>query len=94
MASTPKTYTRDSEVAALVAELLAAGNTLRITVGGEDYTLKLDVDDDDHSPSAAIERLIAGIQQSAGSWKDEDTEAFLDYIYRRRSLPPRPAIKL
>ena len=94
MASTSRTYKRDSEVAELVAELLAAGNTLRISVGDEDYTLKLDVDDDDHPSSDAVQRSIAGIERAAGSWKDEDTDAFLDYIYRRRSMPPRPAVKL
>ena len=94
MASTPKSYTTDSEIAALIAELLAAGNELQIAVGDESYTLRLDVGDDDHPPEDIVERSIAGIERAAGSWKDEDTDAFLDYIYQRRSLPPRPAVKL
>jgi hypothetical protein len=41
-----------------------------------------------------IARSIARIEKAAGPWKDEDTDAFLDYVYERRSLPPRPAVKL
>jgi hypothetical protein len=94
MTSTPKTYTTDSEVAALVAELLAAGNELRIAVGDEAYTLKLDVAGADRPSAEDVERSIAGIEQAAGSWKDEDTDAFLEYVYQRRSMPPRRAVKL
>lgn len=89
-----KTYTSDSEVAALVAELLAAGNELRIAVGDEAYTLKLDVAESGRSPAEDVERSISGIERAAGSWKDEDTDAFLDYIYRCRSMSPRPAVEL
>lgn len=93
MTGTPKTYTPDSEVAALVAELLAAGNELRVAVGDETYTLKLDPADGDRPSAAEVERSIADIERAAGSWEDEDTDAFLDYIYQRRSMPPRPAVK-
>ena len=93
MPKKPTTYRPDSEVAALVDELLAAGNEFRIAVGDESYTLKLDVADADRPSTDSVERSIAGIERAAGSWKDEDTDAFLDYIYRRRSMPARPAVK-
>ena len=63
-------------------------------VGDETYTLKLDLPDEDRPSADEVERSIAGIERAAGSWKDEDTDAFLDYIYHRRSMPPRPAVKL
>lgn len=94
MTSTPKSYSTDGEVAALVADLLAADNELRIEVGDEVYTLKI-ANADTASPSADdVERSLSGIERAAGSWSDEDAESFLDYVYRRRSMPPRPAVKL
>ena len=67
---------------------------LRIEIGDEAYTLKLNAVNTDRQSAEDVERSIAGIEQAAGSWKDEDTDSFLDYIYRRRSMPSRPAVKL
>ncbi len=31
---------------------------------------------------------------SAGGWANEDTDAFLEYVYARRALPPKPPVDL
>lgn len=94
MNETSRTFDEGSEVASLISCLLSTDAPVTVTIGGEEYTLALVPGEQNRPDSDTAKRSIAGIKKAAGSWKDEDTDAFLAYIYERRSLPPDPAVKL
>ena len=95
MADTPKTYTPESEVAALIADMIAAGKPLEIVVGEERYTLELAAKTRKRPDPETVKRSIAGIKAAAGGWKDVDVDGFLEYIYERRdAVSTRPPVKL
>jgi hypothetical protein len=95
MADTPKTYTSEGEVAALIADLLAAGKPLEVVVGEERYLLELAAPTRTRPDPETVKRSIAGIKAAAGGWKDLDVDSFLAYIYARRdAVSTRPPVKL
>lgn len=95
MADTPKTYASESEVAELVSTLVAEGKPIEIVVDGESYVLELASRERKKPSPEAVQRSIAAISATAGGWEDFDGDAFLEYIYSRRSAPSnRPPVKL
>jgi hypothetical protein len=95
LADAPKTYTSESDVAELVSALVAEGKPIEILVDGESYTLELASSERKEPTSEKIQRSIAAIKATAGGWKDFDAEAFLEYIYHRRSaISTRPPVRL
>ncbi len=95
MAETPKTFTSESDVAELVSALVAGGKPIEILVDGESYTLELASSEGKKPTPEAVQRSIAAIKATAGGRKDFDAEAFLEYIYRRRSaVSTRPPVRL
>ena len=95
LADTPKTYSSESDVADLISDLVAEGEPLEILVAGESYTLELASRGPGKPTPETVQRSIAAIKATAGGWKDFDAEAFLEYIYRRRSAPStRPPVRL
>ena len=85
MADTPKTYSSRSDVAELVSILVSEGKPIEIVVDGERHTLELAARERKKSTPETVQRSIAAIKATAGGWAHFDAEAFLEYIYRRRS---------
>ena len=95
MADIPKTYTAESEVAELIAAMIAAGKPVEVVVDGERYTLELAAPGRKQPDPEAVKRSIAAIKATAGGWADFDAEAFLEYTYGRRvAVSTRPPVKL
>jgi hypothetical protein len=95
LADTPKTYASESGAAELVSALVAEGKPLEILVDGESYTLELASMGREEPTPEMVQRSIAAIEATAGEWKDFDAEAFLEYVYQRRSaVSTRPPVNL
>ncbi len=75
----------ESELARLLTE--ASDMPLILEKNGEVYQLsRVEEEGKGYDP----EKALAGMKAAAGSWKDIDTEAFKQYIYRSRKEGTRP----
>lgn len=74
---------------------MAEGKPIEVVINGERYMLELTSRKREKPTPEMVERSISAIKATAGGWADFDTEAFLEYIYRRRSaLSTRPPVDL
>jgi hypothetical protein len=86
----------DSDIIAVLEELNADKEPRVLEMAGEDVAVVLSPDDyvslvGEPKSKRNKERLLA----LAGAWKDLDTDALVDNIYRwRHESPPSPAVEL
>jgi hypothetical protein len=99
MNARPREYnvTPDSEIGRLIKEAAASQQSIRVDTGEAIYHVAADAEQSARLPVPTDEEVaasIAGITQSAGTWKGLlDAEEFKAYIRERRKTANRSSVK-
>ena len=102
MASVPKVIDKITdiddlpEVARIVEEVGKSGEVQALRLHGETLAILSPVGvAGNYGPSRVkTQEDFEAFVRAAGSWKDVDTDKFLEDIYESRNMPPRPPVDL